>query len=205
MSKEYAVAAVAPWALRMVWLPEYIAWADEHFLVHKVWDNDHQLYFGPKHPAGSPVPNARLTQFVNDIALLGYSVDNYELRIMNDELRMMNETASSAFHSSLFLTLYWRADAPVSQSYTVFVQLIAPDGTLAAQNDSQPVYGYYPTSQWQPGEIVPDRIAIPLPKDLPPGNYTLIAGLYDGETGLRLPLADGSGDYVTFGKLEIRD
>ncbi len=204
MSKEYAVAAVAPWALRMVWLPEYIAWADEHFLVHKVWDNDHQLYFGPKHPAGAPLPNARLTQFEDGVTLLGYSVDNYKLQITNDELRM-NETASPVIHYSLPLTLYWRADMPVKQNYTIFTQLIGPDGNLAAQNDSQPIYGYYPTLQWQPGEIVPDRITIDLPPDLPPGSYTLIAGLYDAETLLRLPLADGSGDYAALGKLEIRD
>ena len=184
MSEEYAVSAVAPWSLRMVWLPDYIAWANEHFLVHKVWDNDHQLYFGPKHPADAPIPNARLTPFEGGIALLGYSVDQGQ---------------------GLPVTLYWRADAPVDQNYTVFTQLIAPDGTLAAQNDSRPIYGYYPTSQWQPGEIIPDRITIALPADLSPGVYTLIAGLYDAETLARLPLADGSGDYVILTEVEVGD
>ncbi len=36
------------------------------------------------------------------------------------------------------LTLYWRADALIGHSYTVFVHLIGPDGHIYAQQDSVP-------------------------------------------------------------------
>ncbi len=210
MSEEYAVAAVAPWALRMVWLPDYIAWAEAHFLVHKVWDNDHQLYFGPKHPAGAPIPNEQTLQFEGGITFRGYSIKETGGQVGRwaGEKPLISPLLHLRTHTPVRLlpvTLYWQADTPVARNYTVFAQLIAPDGTLAAQNDSQPIYGYYPTSQWRPGEIVPDRITIALPRTLSPGRYTLIAGLYDAETLARLPLADGSGDYVALTEVEIGD
>jgi hypothetical protein len=35
-----------------------------------------------------------------------------------------------------------------------------------------------------------------LPTPLPAGRYQLVAGLYEAETGARLPLANGMGDFV---------
>jgi hypothetical protein len=37
-----------------------------------------------------------------------------------------------------------------------------------------------------PGEYVQDEVVLDLPVDLPPGIYTLRAGLYDEATGARL-------------------
>ena len=208
ISEEYAVAAVAPWSLRMVWLPEYIAWADEYFLVHKVWDNDHQLYFGPKHPPDAPIPNARLTQFKDGVSLAGYSVNEAGERVSRRAGGQQNILSLSHLRTRspahlLPISLYWQTDEPLSTNYIIFVQLIDPDGQLVAQNDSQPIYGYYPTSQWPPGEIIPDRITIELPENLSPGDYTLIAGLYDGNTLTRLPLRDGKGDYAVLDVVTI--
>ena len=67
--------------------------------------------------------------------------------------------------------------------YTVFVQALAADGRVAAQSDSQPVAGTYPTGIWSPGEVVADTHRL----TLPPGEYRLVAGMYDLATMKRLP------------------
>lgn len=98
-------------------------------------------------------------------------------------------------------TLYWRALAPMEAEYTVFVHLLDKTGTLRAQRDNPPVGGTYPTTLWMPGEVVADEYEIALPIDLPAGTYTLIAGMYEPETGARLPT--GSADYVVLGTVHV--
>ncbi len=83
------------------------------------------------------------------------------------------------------LTLFWQPTATRSApaDYTVFVHLLDPAGNLVAQADSPPANGAYPTSLWDPGEIVVDAHILP---DLPPGRYTLQVGLYNPITAERL-------------------
>ena len=64
---------------------------------------------------------------------------------------------------------------------------------IVAQWDQQPLGGFFPTSQWRPGEIVPDEIVLPLPPD----GSEIRVGLYDPNTSQRLPLVGGNTDYVT--------
>jgi hypothetical protein len=88
----------------------------------------------------------------------------------------------------LLLTLYWQALEPGNRDYKVFVHLFDDAGKLWSQHDSPPAYGARPTGAWQQGQYVPDRIRLPIPTDAPPGNYHLFIGMYDEETGARLPL-----------------
>jgi len=72
------------------------------------------------------------------------------------------------------VTLYWQAVSPVDRDYSVFVHasdrdtIDGPDAIVGQADSSAPVYGWYPTSRWSPGEIVradhvlqtsPDRLA----------------------------------------------
>ncbi len=52
------------------------------------------------------------------------------------------------------------------------------------------------TSAWQVGEILNDTHRLTLPADLKPGTYRIIVGLYDPQTGQRLPLLDAAGKEV---------
>jgi hypothetical protein len=187
ISNEYQVAAVAPWALRFPWLPEYLAWVDQNYWVHKVWDNDHSLYFGRKHPPDQPIPNEQQVHLGDKIILFGYSLDTDQIRA----------------ETGLPVTLYWKTSQPVDLDYTVFVQVLNDRGELVTQNDSQPIYGYFPTSQWPPDEIIPDRVSIPLPADLPVGQYALIAGMYNLDTLERLPVDDGKDNYVQLTNITV--
>ena len=67
----------------------------------------------------------------------------------------------------------------------MFVHLLRPDGSLAAQSDSRPRDGEYPTYLWLPGETVSDTRSFTLPG----GDYVLEVGLYLPDSGERLGTA----------------
>jgi hypothetical protein len=91
----------------------------------------------------------------------------------------------TAVTPTLTLTLTWQAVEPVAQDYTVFIHLLAPDGSKVAQRDARPCDGECPTNTWQPGELVLDRYQLEwVPKGVP-GPYRLAIGLYLLETGER--------------------
>lgn len=87
---------------------------------------------------------------------------------------------------TLSVTLYWEAQVRPPVDYTVFLHVAAADGPPHAQDDGPPADGTYPTSFWGAGEIVTDPRAVPIPADLAPGDYRLVAGMYLLETGERL-------------------
>jgi hypothetical protein len=90
------------------------------------------------------------------------------------------------------LTLYWQAHQAVDTDYTVFTQILGPDGAVIGQHDGTPADGALPTTRWDTGEIIPDRHQIEFPL-VQPGEYRLIAGMYNPATGQRLPVFDSSG------------
>jgi hypothetical protein len=94
----------------------------------------------------------------------------------------------------LRLTLYWQAKGAVATSYTVFVHLLDAQGRVVAQHDGLPADGTIPTTDWAASEIISDRHLIEFSK-LTPGDYRLIAGMYDPATGERLSATEGE-DFV---------
>ncbi len=92
----------------------------------------------------------------------------------------------------LLLTLYWQAPHLLSENYKVFVQL--DSDKKYAQADSAPVCGRYPTADWRPGQTIADRHALEISPDTPVGNYPLVIGLYQPETGRRLDVLDVAGN-----------
>ena len=94
---------------------------------------------------------------------------------------------------ALSVRLHWQATGPIDADYTVFVQLLDQGNQLVTSRDSQPLVGQYPTSRWQPGEVVVDEFSLTLPEHLPPGRYRLVTGMYDLVTGRRLPATDAAG------------
>ena len=95
----------------------------------------------------------------------------------------------------LDVKLYWRAlnTEPLTMTYTVFTQILAPDGHLVAQHDAPP---NPPTTQWVPGQIVSDEHTIKVVDPAYRGPATLIVGWYNSATVERIPVRSG-GDFVT--------
>jgi hypothetical protein len=103
---------------------------------------------------------------------------------------------------TLPIEIAWRAQKTVQANYTVFTQLIGPDGKVHGQNDGQPLAGSCPTSSWSVGQVVLDRYALKIDPQAPAGTYRLIVGWYDLASGKRLPVA--GGDYVELATFELK-
>jgi 4-amino-4-deoxy-L-arabinose transferase-like glycosyltransferase len=101
------------------------------------------------------------------------------------------------------VTIYWQARAEFETNYTVFLQLLSPKGQVVTQIDAQPQNGAAPTTTWLTHEVITDPYQLTLPTDLPPGPYQLIAGLYNAQTGGRLPV-DSGGDFVQLPAVTVR-
>jgi hypothetical protein len=73
------------------------------------------------------------------------------------------------------------------QNYLVSLRLVDGQGLELAQLDTQPGYGFRPSSGWPAGQWTNDWLTLPLPPDFAPsqpetGPYALVARLYDAET-----------------------
>jgi len=147
-----------------------------------------------------PLPDHRLeATFGGEARLLGYSLD----------------TEAVAPGDSLNIVLYWQALAPLDDDYTVFAHLLgghnpSTGGPLWVGHDAQPDLGHYPTTSWQPGEVILDWHPLAVPADAPPGEYQLEAGLYLLATMVRLPATDAAGqpipdDAVLLGTIQVKD
>ncbi len=104
------------------------------------------------------------------------------------------------------VTLWWRALAPMSANYSVFLHLTGPNNQPTGQLDTYPGRGLYPTSLWTPGEAIRDTYHIPVATwAIAPGVAQLSVGLYRLDTGQRL-MAHGSGihgDRVPLGQVSV--
>ena len=132
------------------------------------------LYLGPVRvmdPAQTRPPTHPMQVVLdNQIQLLGYDLSNRQLS--RDE--------------PLRLALFWQATRQPAADYTVFSQLIGPDGQVWGQQDNQPQAGRYPTSRWAVQDTLVDRYELSLRPGAPPGPYRLLVGMYDLATGQRL-------------------
>ena len=100
----------------------------------------------------------------------------------------------------LQLALTWQTDTPLTENYTVFVQILDPVNHLVGQRDAQPLML---ASTWPVGEPVTDTHGIFIEPGTPPGRHRLIVGLYNSQTGQRLPVLGGTGDFVELTTVEI--
>ncbi len=123
--------------------------------------------------------HTQAAQFGDFAELLGYDLKSDAL----SSVRPLN------------LTSYWRAinTEPITMSYTVFTQILAPDGHLVAQHDAPP---RPPTTAWVPEQIVIDQHSIEIVDPAYRGPATLIVGWYNSASVERVPV-NGGGDYVT--------
>jgi hypothetical protein len=94
----------------------------------------------------------------------------------------------------LVLNLYWRALASPELDYTIFIHVLDEAGNFITQKDTMPADGASPTSRWQPGQFVEDSHSIPVPENMPPGEYHILVGMYDFQTGARLPVTTPEGE-----------
>ena len=102
---------------------------------------------------------------------------------------------------TLMVGLRWRPLRTPDRRLKVTVQLLDAREQVIVQRDGEPAGGSLPTTAWKTGELVTDNHGLSLPFGTPPGDYRLIAAVYDAETGLRLSV--DSGDAVELARLSI--
>lgn len=117
------------------------------------------------------------------------------------------DRASARPGERIAVTLRWRALRVMDEDYTVFVQLVGPDGRLHGQVDTWPAQGTRPTSGWAPGEELDDLYEVALDGDAPAGRYRVQVGWYLLATMQRLQIVDANlqpvGDAFVLGELSV--
>jgi hypothetical protein len=135
--------------------------------------------------------------FGDQITLLGFDLLGANHQPIHNSPFTIHHSAKG---TQAQLILYWRADTIPTTDYTVFIHLLDPQGNLIAQFDSPPAAGAYPTSLWDPGEIIADEHRL---TNLPPGRYSLQIGLYQPLTGERLAVAGSPDGVVRLVEFEV--
>ncbi len=122
--------------------------------------------------------------------------------LFGEQIRLQSYALSAQEITSgdvLQLQLKWQAERQPDANYTVFVQLLDPRDQVVAQRDAPP--GDSPTSQWPPGVEIVDNHGVLVPHGTAPGDYRLILGMYNPETGERL--RTGEQDYIDLGTIRV--
>ncbi len=122
------------------------------------------------------------------------------MRLVNSR----NDTPTVAPGKTATITLVWNALAPTETDLNLFVHVVDGSGRTIGQADGPPLNGSLPTTDWRPGEIVIQRIDIPMAKDAGAGPAHIEIGWYDWRTGERLPLDGADGNSLTIGQINIQ-
>jgi hypothetical protein len=102
---------------------------------------------------------------------------------------------------AITLTFYWRTDAPPAAPLKRFVHAVGSDGKIAAQSDAFLESDGVPATYWRPGEYVVDRAVLDIPAGAQVADLHL--GLYDPQTGERLPAYSANGEPLPDQRLTI--
>lgn len=126
---------------------------------------------------------------------------SHQVKLGDFALLVGHEAKAVPHANALDVTLYWLALRETATNYRAFVHVVDGSGAVFAQNDSDPVGGFTPTTRWQPGELVADRHRVFLPEGTPAQDFSLKAGLYQPEPLVNLtvepPTADNRADLGT--------
>ncbi len=110
----------------------------------------------------------------------------------DNQLRLRTAAVVQADKNQLVVMLEWEADTAVSPNLSAFVHVFDPAG-LTAQADAPPAQGRWLAKWQQPGFVVQEERAIQLPDTFDARLHSLQIGVYDAQTGKRLPLIDTDG------------
>ena len=120
------------------------------------------------------IPKPTEANFSNILTLLGYDI------------------GSGTAGEHVPLTLFWQVENVPSGDFTPFVHMEDAWRTRWSQIETFA----YPTTQWQPGEVIIQRIDVPVTAGTPPGLYDLRLGLFNPNDQQRLAQFDNNGRYA---------
>ncbi len=149
-------------------------WRGPGMSIYRLWNIQHPLD----------------ADFAGQIHLNGYDLDTTAVQPGN----------------ALQLVLYWHADKPPTDNYNVYIHVTPLDAQspILTQADGAPSHDNRPTLTWtDPTEtMISGVFQIALPADLKPGQYQIVVGLYNYQTGQRLQV--GNQDFVQLSVLTVQ-
>ena len=100
----------------------------------------------------------------------------------------------------IVLNIYFRVLGSTDTDYTIYLHVTDGENLIYTW-DHMPGNDRYITSLWEPGEYIEDQLWVDLPESVPVGTYHVNMGLYNLDTGERLPVR--VGDTLTDGFMLI--
>lgn len=110
-----------------------------------------------------------------------------DLQLLSSQFTLVDELTGR-------LDLVWETAAPLPWELTIFAHAVDSTGQLVAQADGQAWDNTLPLGQWPPHTRITDTRTIVFPA--PPTAVQVFIGLYNWQTGERLPLALPDGTAV---------
>ncbi len=104
--------------------------------------------------------------------------------VFDDSLKLIGyQVAEESIHletsGALDIALYWEALRRLPADYRVVVELADVQEQTWARSDEMPLGASYPTSRWQPHQVLRHPARVSLPKLAPPGSYEVRVMVYD--------------------------
>ena len=169
--------------------PEFRRYVQSHFALQSkalCWYESLEVY-----SRADAMPLKPDLNFHNELALTG--------------LRLSQNAIPAG--SPLAIDTRWQALQKMGRNYHVSLRLVDATGRLWAQRDELlqevfshfdeqlgvEVYNEYHTSSWEPQQVVLQSHQLLIPPTTPPGDYYLVARLYELSSGLALPPGRGLG------------
>jgi 4-amino-4-deoxy-L-arabinose transferase-like glycosyltransferase len=143
-------------------------------------------------PRPGAYPNAMRVNFDHQVELLGYE--------MSPRSILPGEAVT--------VTLYWRAAAPFTADYSVFLNALRPSLRPSAQDTSRPLRDTFSTKQWPVGQVITDVRVLQFPPTAKPGELDVEVGWFQSKAGrLGILAEDGHkvGSRLLLSKIRIRD
>jgi hypothetical protein len=156
-------------------------------LIEKPLAPDGETNYRAYHLDAQPVitPQVKMdVNFGNIVQLIGYDVEH--------AAREQSPAGGETQDALASATLYWRVlNRPDRGDYATFAQLRDAWGFDWGKGGAFD----YPAEQWTPGEIIVNRLDVPIVAGAPPGNYELRVGWFSPETNQRLNVVALDGGF----------
>ncbi len=102
----------------------------------------------------------------------------------------------------IVLNIIFHVLGETDTDYTIYLHVTDGENIVATW-DHMPGNDRYVTSLWEPGEYIEDQRWVELPADVPPGTYHVNMGLYNLQTGERLPVWVGDVETDGFQLIDV--
>ncbi|HRW09156.1 MAG TPA: DUF2079 domain-containing protein, partial [Caldilineaceae bacterium] len=138
-----------------------------------------------------PIPRRTTIENLAQQRVVHFTDGKAQIQLENVLIESVPEHAGDGL---TFALEWWAGREPIPLDYSVFAHLLNEQGEKVAQLDWQPHddWGPRPMTTWFKATSIVDAQRLLLPEDLPAGNYRLVIGVYNWQTGERLT-ASGAG------------